>query len=78
MSNTLMKVTTGDLMSLRESVDIAISFYVRSCGQIALLADYFTETESEIFADILNKGLAEMMKTMDILREMDMKKGGEL
>ncbi len=76
--NTLRKVTTGDLMSLRESVDIAISFYVRHCGRIALLADYFGESESEMFSDILNTGLSAMRERMEMLREMDMKKGDEL
>lgn len=78
MSNTLRKVKTGDLMSLRECVDAAISFYVRNCDNIALLADYFIDSESGMFSEILNKGLAEMTQRMNILREMDMKRGDEL
>lgn len=78
MSNTLRKVTTGDLMSLRECVDTAISFYVHNCDKIALLADYFIDSESGMFSEILNKGLAEMTQRMNILREMDMKRGDEL
>ena len=78
MSNTLRKVTTGDLMPLRECVDTTIAFYVRNCDKITLLADYFIQSESGMFSEILNNGLAEMMKRMDILREMDMKRGDEL
>ena len=78
MSNTLRKVNTGDLLSLKESVDIAISFYVRHCDRIALIADYFRETESEMFSEILHTGLAEMEERMEMLKEMDMKKGDEL
>lgn len=78
MSNTLRKVTTGDLMSLRECVDTVIAFYVRNCDKIALIADYFIESESGMFSEILNKGLAEMTERMDILREMDMRRGDEL
>ena len=77
-ANTLRKVTAGDLASLRECVDTAICFYIVYCDKIALLADYFIDSESGMFSEILKMGLAEMTKRMDILKKMDMKRGDEL
>ena len=69
--NTLRQVRSYDLYGLKDSIGIAMEFYVQHCDELTELSKKFGECEDDTFKSVLRLGLQEYKNIADTLEQGD-------
>ena len=71
MSNTLRKVTLGDMTSFKDCLSTFITWYQMNCEKLREIAEVWLESEDETLVSILSRGLTSLEQQTDIVKEAD-------
>ena len=71
MSNTLRKVTLGDMTSFKDCLSTFITWYQMNCEKIREIAEVWMESDDETLVSILSRGLSELQAQTETVKEAD-------
>ena len=71
MTDTLRKVTLGDMTTFKDCLSTFITWYQMNCDKIREIAEVWMESEDETLVSILSRGLTLEQQQTEIVKEAD-------